>query len=105
MIEKNIEVAGLAENPELPNEEKEKPSQILEEYLAYLQDCGIKTLSVEQIKKQLEEAGTAIVTHKFLDGIRISKIGEGRYKTWTTNSIEAPHPLSVKFGGKEISIE
>jgi hypothetical protein len=77
---------------------------LLEEYLQYLHDCGIKTLPSQQIKKQLEETDTAIIAHKFLDGIRISKF-EDRYKTWTTNNIKDPHPLSVKFGGKEINIE
>lgn len=78
---------------------------LLEEYLEYLHDCGIKTLTARQIKDQLEETDTAIIAHKFLDGIRISKLAEGGYKTWTTNNIEAPHPLSLKFGGKEIIIE
>jgi hypothetical protein len=77
----------------------------LEEYLEYLHGCGIKTLSAEEIKKQLNEANTAIIAHKFLDGIRISKMSEGRYNTWTANKIKDPHPLSVKFGGKEIIIE
>lgn len=78
---------------------------LLEEYLEYLHDCGIKTLSCQDIKEQLDGTGTAIIAHKFLDGIRISKDSGGKYKTWTANNIEAPHPLALKFGGKEIIIE
>lgn len=79
---------------------------LLEEYLQYLHDCGIKTLSLEQIKKQLEETEKAIVAHKFLDGIRITKIESGKYRTWTANKLGDPnHPLAKKFGGKEIIIE
>lgn len=79
---------------------------LLEEYLEYLHECGIKTLSIEQIKRQLEETGTAIVAHKFLDGIRISNISKGKYKTWTANKLKDPsHPLAIKFGGKIIRIE
>jgi len=105
-VENNPIDAGPAEKLRSMKEEKERSSQTLEEYLAYLNECGIKTLSAEQIKKHLTETGTAIVAHKFLDGIRISKIGENKNKTWTTNNLENPdHLLAKKFGGKEIIIE
>lgn len=103
--ENEIPDIKMAENLELIKEEKERPVQTLEDFLAYLQDYGIKTLSAEQIKKQLEKTESAIVTHKFIDGIRITKVAEGKYKTFTTNKIEYPHSLSEKFGGKEITIE
>lgn len=77
----------------------------LEEYLQYLHDCGIKTLLPGEIRRQLEETGTAIVAHKFLDGIRISKDAGGKYRTWTAGKIGDPeHFLAKKFGGREIMI-
>lgn len=95
--------------PESSQEQKGQLPQTLESYLEALQDEGIKTLPPDEIKRQLEQTGIAIVTREFACGIRISKRESesgDQYKTWTTNRLEDPeHPLSKKFGGKEIIIE
>lgn len=91
---------------------EEEPRQTLKEFLQAAQAYGIKTLSAESIKKQLEETGTAIVTREYLSGIRISRSGtklRGHiYTVFVTNAPENPDDLIVeigqKFAGKEIVI-
>lgn len=87
-------------------QEREKaPDFTLDEFLAALEAEGIKTLPAQSIINQLETTGVAIVTRDYNSGIRISKEGR-QYKSWTTNKLEDPnHPLSQKFGRKDITIE
>lgn len=91
------------------HEQEETFSPSLAGFLEALQQEGITTLSAEEIMKQLDQTGTAIVTRDFGCGIRISrgrsKAGDYRYRTWTTNDLEDPeHPLSKKFGRKDLTI-
>ncbi|MFH0857318.1 MAG: hypothetical protein V1848_01060 [Candidatus Magasanikbacteria bacterium] len=78
--------------------------------LEALQQEGVSTLSAEEIKKQLDEVGVAIVTREYGCGIRISRRRSSTrgdtYTTWTTNGLEKPdHPLTKKYGRKNITIE
>ena len=84
---------------------KEEP-QKLEDYLEALQSEQIETLSIESIIEQLEKVGTAVVTHDFVDGIRISKMPTGEFKTWTTNGLDDPsNQIAKKYRHRIITID
>lgn len=101
----------LPESCKLQQEDKESSNLItLDKFLIELQQNGIKTLFAEEITKQLNETGNAIVTRDYNCGIRISKSGSEidgyKYTSWTTNNLEDPnHPLSQKFARRDIIIE
>ncbi|MBU0708517.1 hypothetical protein KJ596_02055 [Patescibacteria group bacterium] len=96
--------------PLVRQETDEQPVLALEEYLEMMRQERVETLSVDEIKQQLEATGVAILTRDYNCGIRISRTGSRKkgykYTTWTTNDLEDPdHLLADKFGRKNVTID